>query len=209
MVNPNAKLSEKILDLKNVEQKPTRDGYGTGIVKLGKEDERVVALCGDLTDSTRSDLFKKEFPNRFIESGIAEEHMASMSAGFAEAGKIPFMASYAMFNAGRNWEQIRTNIAYNEANVKICGAHAGVSVGPDGATHQAIEDIALMRVIPNMTVLVPCDSVEAEKATYGAGKNAGTRLFEICQRKNTCFYDLRFPFSNWQSRSFLGLRRQA
>lgn len=194
MVNPNAKLSEKILDLKNVEQKPTRDGYGTGIVKLGKEDERVVALCGDLTDSTRSDLFKKEFPNRFIESGIAEEHMASMSAGFAEAGKIPFMASYAMFNAGRNWEQIRTNIAYNEANVKICGAHAGVSVGPDGATHQAIEDIALMRVIPNMTVLVPCDSVEAEKATYGAGKMQGPVYLRFAREKTPVFTTLDSPF---------------
>jgi len=194
MINPNAKLSEKILDLKNIDQKPTRDGYGTGIVKIGKEDERVVALCGDLTDSTRSDLFKKEFPARFVEAGIAEEHMASMAAGFAEAGKIPFMASYAMFNAGRNWEQIRTNIAYNEANVKICGAHAGVSVGPDGATHQAIEDIALMRVIPNMTVLVPCDSIEAEKATYQAGKINGPVYLRFAREKTPVFTTLDSPF---------------
>ncbi|KKR10339.1 MAG: hypothetical protein UT37_C0003G0038 [Parcubacteria group bacterium GW2011_GWA2_39_18] len=194
MVNPNAKLSEKILDFKNIEQKPTRDGYGSGVVLLGKEDERVMVVCGDLTDSTRSNLFKEEFPERFVEAGIAEQHMASFASGLAAAGKIPFIASYAMFNGGRNWEQIRTTIAYNEANVKICGAHTGVSVGPDGATHQATEDMAIMRVIPNMTVLTPCDSVEAEKATYAAGKMQGPAYLRFAREKTSVFTTPETPF---------------
>lgn len=194
MISSKAKLSEKALDLKSVEQKPTRDGYGTGIVQLGHEDKRVVALCGDLTESTRSDGFRKEFPERFIEAGIAEEHMMSLAAGFALAGKIPFVASYAMFNGGRNWEQIRTNVAYNEANVKICGAHAGVSVGPDGATHQATEDIGIMRVIPGMTVIVPCDALEAHKATYASGKMVGGVYLRFAREKTPVFTTSDTPF---------------
>lgn len=152
---------------------PSRNGYGEGLLEAGKRNENVVALAADLTESTRTDVFAKEFPNRFIQVGITEQNMASVASGMAAMGKIPFMASYAMFSPGRNWEQIRTTIAYNESNVKIIGAHAGVSVGPDGATHQAVEDIALMRVIPNMVVIAPADVHEARKAVLAATKYDG------------------------------------
>ncbi len=157
----------------NVEKVPTRNGYGEGLLEAGKRDERVVALCCDLTDSTRTGAFAKAYPERFIQVGIAEQSMASVGSGMAAMGKIPFVASYAMFSPGRNWEQIRTTIAYNNSNVKIVGAHAGISVGPDGATHQALEDIAIMRVVPNMVVIVPADIHEARKATLAAAKFEG------------------------------------
>jgi transketolase len=154
----------------SIEQVPIRQGFGEGLLMAGDHDKRVVALCSDLTDSTRMDLFEKEYPERFFETGIAEQSMASVASGMAAMGKIPFISSYAMFSPGRNWEQIRTTICYNNVPVKIAGSHAGVSVGPDGGTHQAIEDIALMRVIPKMTVLVPCDAIEAWKATLAAAQ---------------------------------------
>src|SRR3989344_1113748 len=154
MNNP-AKLVENIFDLEKIEQKPTRAGYSEGLVAAGDENPNVVALCADLTESTMMLAFKKKFPERFIEIGIAEQNLAAVAAGLAAMGKIPFISSYAMFSPGRNWEQIRTTICYNGQNVKIAGSHAGVSVGPDGATHQAIEDIALMRPIPGLAVLVP------------------------------------------------------
>lgn len=157
----------------NVEQVPTRNGLGEGLREAGEQDERIVALCADLTDSTRVGDFAKAFPDRFVEMGIAEQSMASVASGMAAMGKIPFIASYAMFSPGRSWEQVRTTIAYNNSNVKIIGAHAGVSVGPDGATHQAIEDMAIMRVIPRMTVITPCDVHEAKRATLAAAKHDG------------------------------------
>lgn len=169
-INPKLKLAENILDLNKVEQAPTRKGYGEGLLEAGEKDERVVALCADLTGSTMMDLFAKKFPERFIEIGIAEQNLAATAAGLANAGKIPFISSYAMFSPGRNWEQIRTTICYNDVPVIIAGSHAGVSVGPDGATHQAIEDMAIMRVIPNMIVVAPCDMHEAKKATLAAAK---------------------------------------
>lgn len=156
-----------------IEKAPSRNGYGEGLVEAGKRDDRVVALSADLTESTRTLPFAEMFPKRFVQMGITEQNMASVAAGMAMMGKIPFIASYAMFSPGRNWEQIRTTIAYNNSNVKIIGAHAGVSVGPDGATHQAIEDIALMRVIPNVVVINPCDVHEARKATLWAAKHEG------------------------------------
>lgn len=159
--------------LKNPELKPTRDGFGTGLVKLGHLDENVVVLCADLTDSTRSAAFAKEFPERFVEVGVAEQNMMGIAAGMALSGKIPFTSSYAVFNPGRNWDQLRVSVAYSRANVKIIGAHAGISVGPDGATHQALEDMAITRVLPNMTVIAPCDWVECEKATLAVGKMQG------------------------------------
>jgi transketolase len=151
------------------ESAPTREGFGKALLDLGK-DERIVALCADLTESVKIQAFKDAYPKRFFEAGICEQAMASVASGMASMGKIPFMASYAMFSPGRNWEQIRTTIAYNDQPVKIVGAHAGVSVGPDGATHQALEDIAIMRAMPNMKVIVPCDSVEAYKATVAIAK---------------------------------------
>lgn len=171
-------LQQNLAD-KEPEMTPTRNGYGDGLLEAGKRDERVVALCCDLTESTRTHLFAEEFPERFFQMGIAEQSMASVGSGLSAMGKIPFVASYAMFSPGRNWEQIRTTIAYNEANVKIVGAHAGVSVGPDGATHQAIEDIAIMRVVPNMVVIAPADVHEARKATLAAAKYDGPVYFRL------------------------------
>ncbi|MCA9367315.1 transketolase family protein [Candidatus Kaiserbacteria bacterium] len=163
----------------DIEKVPTRDGFGEGFVEAGKRDENVVGLCCDLTESTRMEAFAKAFPNRFIQVGIAEQNMASVASGMAAMGKVPFIASYAMFSPGRSWEQIRTTIAYNDANVKIVGAHAGVSVGPDGATHQAIEDIAIMRVVPNMIVIAPADVHEARKVTLAAAKHDGPIYFRL------------------------------
>lgn len=167
MLNQNAKLNSKVFDT-DVEQSPIRKGFGEGLLQSGKQNEQVVALCADLTESTQMHLFKKDFPNRFIEIGVAEQNLASVASGMAAMGKIPFISSYAMFSPGRNWEQIRTTICYNDRKVIIAGSHAGVSVGPDGGTHQAIEDIAITRVIPNMCVITPCDALEAFKATVAS-----------------------------------------
>lgn len=144
---------------------PIRKGFGRGLLEAGKRNVNVVAACADLTDSTQMSLFKAEFPDRFVEIGVAEQNLVTVGSGLSAMGKIPFVSSYAAFSPGRNWEQIRTTICLNDRPVKIVGSHAGVSVGPDGATHQMLEDIALMRVLPNMVVIVPGDSLEAEKAT--------------------------------------------
>ncbi|MBI5133771.1 MAG: transketolase family protein [Candidatus Taylorbacteria bacterium] len=178
MISPSQKLNPKIFD-KDVEQVPVRKGFGDGLLLAGERDGRVVGLCADLTESTQMHLFKERFPNRFIEIGVAEQNLVTVASGMAAMGKVPFCSSYAMFSPGRCWEQIRTTIAYNDRPVIVVGSHAGVSVGPDGGTHQAIEDIALMRVIPNMTVVSPCDCIEAKKATLALaelGKPAYIRL---------------------------------
>ncbi|MDP1710358.1 MAG: transketolase family protein, partial [candidate division WWE3 bacterium] len=172
-VNQFAKLVPNILDKAKLEAKPTRDGVGLGVVEAGKIDPNVVVLCADLTISTQAEMFRKAFPERFIEAGIAEQNMAAMAAGLALAGKVPFIASYAAFSPGRNNEQIRTTAALQNTNVKIMGAHAGVSVGPDGATHQALEDMALMRVLPNMQVFAPCDLWEAKRIVETIAKVKG------------------------------------
>lgn len=166
-----------------VEYAHTRDGYGHGLVAAGEDNENVVALSADLTGSTRTKFFAEQFPERFIQVGVAEQNMASVASGMAAMGKVPFIASYAMFSPGRSWEQVRTTIAYNEANVKIIGAHAGVSVGPDGATHQAIEDIALMRVIPGMQVFAPADRHEAERVVRYAATHEGPVYIRIGREK--------------------------
>lgn len=169
MLNPDAKLSAEVFT-DDIKKASTRDGFGSGIVEVGKVDSRIVVLCADVAESTRADQFQKEFPERFIEMGVAEQNMAGVAAGMAAAGKIPFIASYAVFSPGRNYEHIRTTIALNQMPVKICGMHAGVSVGPDGATHQMLEDIGMMRMLPNMTVIAPCDAEEARKAVIAAVK---------------------------------------
>lgn len=193
-LNPNIQFAENIFDKKAVEQKPIREGFGIGLMKAGEADSNVVALCADLTESTRVILFREKFPDRFVEIGVAEQNMASVAAGMALMGKIPFITSYAMFSPGRNWEQIRTTICYNEANVKIAGSHAGVSVGPDGATHQAIEDIAITRPIANMTVLVPCDMNEAEKVTLAAAKMQGPVYIRLAREKTPVLTTSDTPF---------------
>lgn len=201
-INPNAKLVQNLLDLKSIEQKPTRNGYGEGLAKAGEENPNVVALCADLTESTRTILFKEKFPERFIEVGVAEQNLASVASGLAAVGKVPFISSYAMFSPGRNWEQIRTTICYNERNVKIAGAHAGVSVGPDGATHQAIEDIALMRPIVNMTVLVPCDVEEARKVTMAAARFNSPVYMRFAREKTPVFTTDETPFEIGKAQVF-------
>jgi transketolase len=193
MINTEAKLSEKIFS-EDIEKIPTRNGYGEGLVEAGRKDERVVALSADLTESTRTEYFKKEFPDRFIQVGVAEQAMATVAAGMANYGKIPFIASYATFSPGRNWEQIRTTIALNNVPVKIAGHHSGVSVGPDGATHQALEDIALMRVMPNMVVVVPCDAIEAKKATIEAAGNGNPTYLRFTREKTPVITTQDSPF---------------
>ncbi len=193
MLNPDLKLSEKIFE-SDIEQKPTRDGYGDGLVIAGEKNKNVVVLCADLTESTRSEGFAKKFPDRFFEVGVAEQNMATIAAGLGISGKIPFISSYATFSPGRNWEQIRTTISYNDSNVKIAGHHSGISVGPDGATHQAIEDIATMRVMANMKVWVPCDAIEAKKATIAATKIWGPIYIRFAREKTPIMTTEKTPY---------------
>lgn len=199
MLNKN--LNPKIFD-KDVEKEPTRKGYGEGLLEIGKKNKDVVALCADLTHSTYTHLFADEFPERFIQVGVAEQNLATVGSGMTRMGKIPFISSYAMFSPGRNWEQIRTTIAYNNAPVKIVGAHAGVSVGPDGATHQAIEDIALMRVLPGMTILYPCDAIEAKKATMEAVSINGPVYIRLARNDTPIITKENTPFSVGKAQVF-------
>lgn len=193
MLNPDAKLNPKIFE-EDIEEAATRDGYGEGLVAAGAANRNVVALSADLTESTRVEAFAKKFPERFFELGVAEQNMAAVAAGLGVTGKIPFIASYATFSPGRNWEQIRTTVAYNNSNVKIAGHHAGISVGPDGATHQATEDIAIMRALPNMKVFVPCDSVEAKKATQAAAHIWGPIYLRFQREKTPIITTVETPY---------------
>lgn len=178
----------------DVEKEPIRVGFGRGLKAAGQEDERIVALCADLTDSTKMSDFKAAFPERFIEMGIAEQNLVTVASGLARAGKIPFTSSYAAFSPGRNWEQIRTTIALNEQPVKIIGSHAGVSVGPDGATHQMLEDIALTRVLPHFVVIAPGDSIEAEKATRAIAGNDKPSYLRLAREKTPIISTDESPF---------------
>ena len=178
----------------DVKREPIRAGFGRGLRAAGEANDAIVALCADLTESTQMHLFREAFPKRFIEIGIAEQNLVTVASGLARAGKIPFTSSYAAFSPGRNWEQIRTTIALNNQPVKIVGSHAGVSVGPDGATHQMLEDIALMRVIPNMIVIVPGDSLEAEKATRAIAENGKPSYLRLAREKSPIFSTLDSPF---------------
>ncbi|KKR84602.1 MAG: hypothetical protein UU31_C0005G0016 [Candidatus Uhrbacteria bacterium GW2011_GWA2_41_10] len=194
-LNPAMHLLPQAFDSTHTKYVPTRDGYGEGLVQAGTIDKNVVVLCADLSESTRSLPFKQTFPDRFIQMGVSEQSMASIAAGMALTGKVPFISSYATFSPGRNWEQIRTTIALNNTNVKIAGAHAGISVGPDGATHQMIEDIAIMRVMPNMRVLVPCDKEETRKATLTAAKLVGPYYLRFAREKSPVFTTEKTPFT--------------
>ena len=178
----------------DIEAEPTRKGFGRGLLAAGQADENVVALCADLTDSTQMSLFKEAFPKRFVEIGVAEQNLVTVAAGMAAMGKIPFTSSYAAFSPGRNWEQIRTTACLNERPVKIVGSHAGISVGPDGATHQMLEDIALMRVLPHMVVVVPGDGIEAEKATQALAKNNKPSYLRLAREATPIFTTTETPF---------------
>lgn len=183
MLNKSQHLNPDLFK-KDVLKETPRKGFGMGLVLAGEKNKDVVALCADLTESTHTDLFKGAFPDRFFEIGIAEQNMASVASGMSAMGKIPFIASYAIFSPGRNWEQIRTTICYNDRQVIIVGTHAGLSVGADGGSHQALEDIALMRVMPNMTVISPCDYIEARKATE-ASIEVGSPVYVRLSRDKT------------------------
>jgi transketolase len=190
------------LDATTIKQIPTRDGFGEGLVEAARRDTNVVAVCADLVESTRMQPFRDAFPERFIEIGVQEQLLIAMSAGLAMAGKVPFVASYAMFCPGRAWEQVRTNMCLNETNVKIAGAHAGVSVGPDGATHQAIEDIAIMRPIPRMTVVVPCDSIQTKKATIAVAAMHGPVYVRFAREKSPVITTDETPFEIGKAQIF-------
>jgi transketolase len=202
MINRKMHLVDNLYsdDIKYV---PIRDGYGNGLIELGEKDSNVVVLCADLTESTRSKVFADRFPERFIEIGVAEQNLVTIASGLAVTGKIPFVASYAMFCPGRCWEQIRTTICYNEQNVKIAGAHAGISVGPDGATHQALEDIAIMRTLPNIDVVVPCDANEARKATIAVGKTKQPAYVRFARDKTPVFTSEKTPFRLGEAEVFV------
>lgn len=187
------KLNPKLF-AEDIEQVPTRNGFGEGLVLAGESDKNVVAICADLTESTRMEAFKKKFPDRFVEVGVAEQNLVTVGSGMAAAGKIPFVSSYATFSPGRNWEQIRTTICYNDQPVKIVGSHAGISVGPDGATHQALEDMAITRVLPNMVVVCPCDAIEAKKATQQIARNGKPTYIRLSRANSPVMTTEETPF---------------
>lgn len=201
MISPSSKLNPKVFD-KDVEQLPIRKGFGQGLLAAGEKNKNVVGLCADLTESTQMHLFKDKFPERFIEIGVAEQNLISVASGMAAMGKIPFTSSYAMFSPGRSWEQIRTTVAYNDRKVVIVGSHAGVSVGPDGGTHQAIEDMAIMRVIPNMVVISPCDSIEAKKATLAIAQTKEPTYIRLIREKTPVMTTEDTPFEIGKAQIF-------
>jgi transketolase len=194
-----------LVDYRNageIKSVPTRNGFGEGLIEAGNRNRNVLAICADLAESTRMEGFKKAHPAQYLEIGVAEQMLVAMAGGLAAVGKIPWIASYAMFNPGRSWEQVRTIMALNETNVKIAGAHAGVSVGPDGATHQAIEDIAIMRVIPHMTVVVPCDSVQTKMATIALSERFGPVYLRFAREKSPVVTTETTPFEVGKAQTF-------
>ncbi len=195
------KLSDQLFS-PDIKQAPIRNGYGEGLLVLGKENPDVIVLCCDLSESTRSQEFAKAYPDRFVQVGVAEQNLAGLGAGMAHEGKIPFITSYATFSPGRNWDQIRVSICYSGNNVKLIGSHAGISVGPDGATHQAMEDIAITRVLPRMTVLVPADAIEARKATIAAAKMNGPVYIRLAREKTPQFTTEETPFEIGKAQVF-------
>ncbi len=202
MLNTNQKLNPKLFD--GVEQVPIRAGFGQGLLEVGEQNKNVVGLCADLTESTKMNLFADKFPERFIQIGVAEQNLAAVASGMAAMGKIPYISSYAMFSPGRNWEQIRTTIAYNDRPVIIAGSHAGVSVGADGGTHQAIEDIAITRVMPNMIVISPCDSIEAKKATIVAATLNKPVYIRLAREKTPVITTEESPFDFGKAQIYYG-----
>jgi transketolase len=193
MMNPLMNLTPDLFKA-GIKQEAIRAGFGRGLLEAGHRNKNVVGLCADLTESTRMIEFANSYPERFFEVGVAEQGLVTAAAGMALAGKVPFVSSYATFSPGRNWEQIRTTICINQAGVKLAGSHAGISVGPDGATHQALEDIALMRVLPHMTVIAPCDSLEAERATIAIASTPGPAYIRLAREKTPVITTPDTPF---------------
>ncbi|KKR31909.1 MAG: hypothetical protein UT65_C0014G0008 [Parcubacteria group bacterium GW2011_GWF2_39_8b] len=203
MLNQSQKLNPKLWD-KKVDAVAIRKGFGEGLVLIGEKNRHVVGLCADLTESTQMHLFRNKFPERFIEMGVAEQNLASVASGLSAMGKIPFISSYAMFSPGRNWEQIRTTICYNNRAVIIAGSHAGISVGPDGGTHQAIEDIAITRVIPRMVVISPCDHIEARKATLASAELGVPVYIRLAREKTPVITTEDTPFEVGKAQLYYG-----
>lgn len=195
-------MSEMHLATGELKSEPIRKGFGLGLLEAGKRWKDVVAACADLTESTQMHLFKEAFPERFVEVGVAEQNLVTVGSGLAAMGKIPFVSSYAAFSPGRNWEQIRTTICLNDRPVKVIGSHAGVSVGPDGATHQMLEDLALMRALPNMVVIAPCDSQEAYKATLAMATDSRPNYMRLAREATPVFTTEKTPFEIGQAQVF-------
>lgn len=185
-----------------LKMEPIRKGFGLGLLEAGKRWENVVAACADLTESTQMHLFAEQFPARFVEIGVAEQNLVTVGSGLAAMGKVPFVSSYAAFSPGRNWEQIRTTICLNDRPVKVIGSHAGVSVGPDGATHQMLEDLALMRALPNMVVIAPCDSAEAYKATLAMATDKRPNYMRLAREATPVFTTEKTPFEIGKAKIF-------
>lgn len=200
MLNPEIKLNPQIFDAPQL--KATRDGFGEGLLLAGEMNEEVVALCPDVTESLRMHLFRDRFPERFIEVGIAEQNLIGVASGLSAVGKIPVVGAYAVFSPGRNWEQIRTTICYNQQKVILIGSHAGLNVGPDGATHQALEDIALLRVLPNLSVVVPSDALEAKKAILKAIGYPNSVYLRLSREKSPIITTEETPFEIGKSQVF-------
>lgn len=201
MLNPDLKLNEQIFE-ENVEKVATRSGYGEGLMALGETDPNVVVLSADLTESTKANKFAEKYPQRFIEVGVAEQNMAAIAAGLGVSGKSVFISSYATFSPGKNLETLRTTTVYNDANVKIAGHHAGIMTGPDGATHQATEDLAITRSWPKMRVVVPCDSVQAAKATMYAGYTYGPFYLRFTRDNTPIMTTIDTPFEIGKAQTF-------
>ena len=202
VVNGAALQIAPLEDPKSIKQVPTRNGFGEGLLEAAKANKNVIGICADLSESTRMLGLKETLPDQYLEIGVSEQLLVAMAGGLASVGKIPWIASYAMFNPGRSWEQVRTVMALNETNVKIAGAHAGVSVGPDGATHQAVEDIAIMRVIPHMTVVVPCDSIQTKKATLALTEMHGPVYLRFAREKSPIVTTEQTPFEIGKAQTF-------
>lgn len=197
MITLNPKIGQV-----DIEQLPTRNGYGEGVLALAEHNFNVVVLTADLAESTRVLEFQKKYPAQFVECGVAEQNMMGIAAGLALAGKVPFVSSYAVFSPGRNWDQLRVSVCYSQANVKVIGAHTGVSVGPDGATHQALEDIAITRVLPNLTVIVPCDSIQAKAATISVGNRPGPAYVRLTREATPIMTTGETPFEVGKAQVF-------
>lgn len=190
----NMHLHSHLWDRATLPQDPTRKGFGLGFVEAATHDERIWGVCADLTESTQMNFFAEKFPDRFVQVGVAEQNLVTVASGIAAEGKIPFASAYATFSPGRNWEQIRTTICYNDRNVKVIGSHTGLTVGPDGATHQALEDLAIMRVLPNMDVVYPCDREQARKATHAIACTTGPAYLRLAREKSPVFTTTETPF---------------
>jgi len=192
MINSEAKIATNIFDKPDMAS--SREGFGRGVVEAGKADERVVVLSADLAESTQAHHFQKAFPERFVQIGVAEQNLATVAAGMANYGKIAFFTSYATFSPGRNWEQIRTTIAINNVPAICCGMHAGILTGPDGATHEALEDLSMMRALPNMIVISPCDAEEGRKATIAVAKSGKPAYLRFAREKTPVLTTAETPF---------------